>query len=76
MNYTIAIMEDVQGVIRINLDKPGNEYLVGLYNKETKEYSHNTFSNINEANDIFQKLSSAIITGAYSYEQRKQMLFA
>jgi len=76
MNYTIAIIEDVQGVIRVNLDKSGNKYLVGVYNTETKEYLHNTFSNINEANDIFQKLSLAIITGAYSYEQRKQILFA
>jgi hypothetical protein len=74
MHYTIAIIEDVQGEIKVNFDSKGNKYQVGIYNTETKEYTHNTFEKQEQAYAIFEKLSKAIVTGCYSYEDRKAML--
>jgi hypothetical protein len=74
MSYTIGILEDVQGKITVNFDKNGNKYLIGIYHKETKEYTHNTFATHSEAYAVFEKLTRAILKGEYSYEQRKEMI--
>lgn len=74
MNYTKASLEDVQGNIEVNLDKDGNQYLVGIRHAETKEYTHKTFDTLESAYKVFEKLSKAIIMGDYSYEQRKSFL--
>jgi len=39
MHYTVAIIEDIQGNVKVNFDKTGNKFVVGLYNKKTKEYT-------------------------------------
>lgn len=74
MNYTKAVLEDVQGNIEVNLDKDGNKYLVGLRHTETGEYTHKTFDTIEQAYEVFEKFSKAIVMGTHSYEQRKGFL--
>lgn len=74
MNYTIAILEDVQGEIKVNFDKSGDAYLVGLYNTETKEYTHKTFTDQRDALRMFQWFADAICVGCYSYEDRRHKL--
>lgn len=74
MHYTIAILEDIQGEIKVNFDKAGNAYLVGLYNTETKESTHKAFTDQHDALRIFQWFAGAICSGCYSYEERRDML--
>lgn len=74
MNYTIATLKDVQGDIKVNFVVNGNQYYIGLYNEETDEYTTKTFDTIEEAQAVFNKFVSAILTGCYSYEQRKSWL--
>lgn len=74
MHYTVAVIEDVQCGQRVNFDHVGNKYLVGLYEEETKTYVHKTYASMEEAYSVFEKLSKAIITSCYSFEQRKQFL--
>lgn len=74
MHYTIAVMEDVHFGQRVNFDSVGNKYLVGLYEEETKTYVHKTYDSQEEAYEHFEKISKAIITSCYSFEQRKGFL--
>ena len=74
MNYTIASLNDVNFGQVLTLDKNGNKYVVGLYNEETKEYTHKSFDSIGEAYTIFEKLSRCICFGDYSYKDRKAMI--
>ena len=74
MNYTIASMNDVNFSQVLSLGKNGNKYVVGLYNEETKEYTHKSFDSIDEAYTIFEKLSRCICFGNYSYKDRKAMI--
>lgn len=74
MSYTIAMVEDVQGEIKVNLDSTGNKYTVGIYNNETKEYTHKEFNSMDEAYATFEKLSKWICMGMYSYSDRKAVL--
>ena len=74
MNYTIASLNDVNFGQVLTLDKNGNKYVVGLYNEETKEYTHKSFDSIGEAYTIFEKLSRCICFGEYSYSDRKAMI--
>ncbi len=74
MNYTIASLHAVSFGQVLTLDKNGNKYVVGLYNEETKEYTHKSFDSIDEAYTIFEKLSRCICFGDYSYKDRKAMI--
>lgn len=74
MHFTIALLEDVHGEIKVNFDSTGNKYLVGVYNKLTREYTHKTFDNMNTACAIFTKLCEWVVKGEYSYEDRKELL--
>lgn len=74
MHYTIAIVEDVHNEQEIWFDKCGNEYLVTIHNKETKNRERKQFKSQNSAIEICTRLSTAILEGCYSYEQRAKML--
>lgn len=74
MHYTVAVLEDLEGRIKVNFDKCGNQYLVGVYNKENEEYTFKKYDDILEAQEMFCRLAGAIVTGCYSYEQRKSWL--
>lgn len=74
MSYTISIIEDLHNNIKVNFDIEGNRYLVGIYNTETKIYTHKDFDDIQEAYNIFETLSNYIIFGLCSEEQRRHFL--
>ena len=74
MNYTIGVMTDVMGDVMVSFEKSGNSYLVGFFNIKTKEYTNKTFNSLEEAQEVFNKFVNAILSGCYSYEQRKAFL--
>jgi hypothetical protein len=74
MSYIIAIIEDVQGDISVNFDHVGNKYLVGIYNKTTKEYTHKTFKSRQNAKTIFSSLSNMILDQEYSEQYKRSFL--
>jgi hypothetical protein len=73
MNYTIASMSDTRGDMSIDFDRNGNMYMICLRNTETNELTYKEFTNHADAVELFSKLSMAILTGCYSYEDRKAM---
>lgn len=74
MHYTIGDFKETQGNLNVNFDKTGNQYLVGLYNKETKEYTHNTFNTMEEALERFINLTKFILQGYYNEKQKREYL--
>lgn len=74
MRYTIMVTDDFHGHMKVNLDKAGNQYVVGLYRDEDMEYTHKTFNTIDEALTVYSKYVEAIAKGEYSYEDRKSWL--
>lgn len=74
MNYTIAVMEDVHNGQKLFFDKSGNMYDVCLYSEEIDTYVSRQYSTMEEAYRSFEKISKAIITGCFSFEQRKAFL--
>ena len=76
MYYTISIMSDCTGTQSLNHDKVGNEYKVGIRNKDTSTYKHRKFATIEEAEAKFLYLARCIIRGEYSFEDRVKILEA
>ena len=74
MNYTIATLNETQGNLKLNFDKLGNQYLIGIYNTETKEYTHRTFDDIEQSLYKFNELSAMIIKGLYSEQHKREFL--
>ena len=74
MNYTIVTLNETHGNLKLNFDKSGNQYLVGIYNTETKEYTHRTFDDIEQALYKFNELSAMIIKGLYSEQHKREFL--
>jgi len=74
MHYTIATMKDVHGKIEVDFNINGNQYQVGIYEADTKNYKHRTYRTQAEAYAIFERLANAIITGCYSLDERLAML--
>ena len=77
MNYTIAVLEECnmgEGNLKLNIDRSGNKYLVGLYNIVTKVYTHRMFDTIDDAFKIFNKLSEWIVKSYYDEEYKRDYL--
>ena len=77
MNFTIATLTEHNmgyGHLVLNIDCNGREYLVGLYNDETKEYTHRVFKTLNHAFDMFEQLSEWIIKSEYSEADKRKYL--
>lgn len=74
MNYTIATLEEAHGPLSLNIDHDGDRYTVGLYNRDTKEYTHKTFDSIQEAYKVFEKLSSWIVFSYYKETEKRKYL--
>lgn len=74
MIYTIGILEDVQGNIKVYFDKSGNEYVVAIYNTDSHISTHKDFKNLKSAIKAFQEVSSWILEGDYSEDDRRKML--
>lgn len=74
MYYTIASTEDLNNKVTVDFSQRGNKYSVELYNRETKDFTHKEFAKIEDALNLYQRLVEAIVTGCYSYEDRKSWL--
>lgn len=74
MNYTIARTDETQGDLSVNYDINGNRYLIGIYNKESREYTHKTFDTREEAEKAYLTVVSWILNGLYSEADKRQML--
>ena len=74
MHYTITEMNDLAGSQRLLLNKKGNQYEVGLYNRSTSTYKYRIFDTQEEAEAKFLCLASCIIRGIYNYEDRVKIL--
>lgn len=72
MSYTIAVLEEIHTGFTVDFSKMGNKYLI--YIKQDDATSHNTYDSIEDAALVFGKLSQAVITGCYSFEDRIAML--
>ena len=72
MEYTIARMESRN--ISLSIDKIGNEYLVGLWDKEDHSSTTKRFGTIELAYKVFEKISSWLVFGYYSNEDKKTYL--
>lgn len=74
MQYTIAIIEDIQNEVTVSFDKVGNKFQVALRNLVSNEFTRLTFDSYYEAKERFMSLSSVILDGNYSYQTRKEIL--
>lgn len=74
MNYTLLMTEEIHGDQVLQLDKSGNEYVVGLYNKANKEYKCRHFKRIEDAREKYLELCAYMIHGYYSYSDRVEKL--
>lgn len=75
MHYTVSILSDPIGSQSLNLDKVGNEYLVGIRNEDNTVYKHKRFATIEAAEAKFLYLARCIVRGNYSFEDRVKILF-
>lgn len=74
MSYTIAILEDVHNDQVFEFNKDGNGYTISLHNEATREYCSKRYKTIEEAREVYMMLVNAVMTGCYSFEQRKKFL--
>lgn len=74
MYYTIASTREHGGLISIDFIKNGNRYVLELHNKGRNETTRKTFDDVQEALVVYLKFVESIITGCYSYEDRKNWL--
>lgn len=75
MHYTLLMTEEVQGNQTLQLDKNGNQYTVGIYNKDTKEYKHITYDTISEARDKYMEMCCLMIECIGSWKGRVNVFF-
>ena len=74
MNYTILKTDVVFTNESVNLDKNGNKYTVGIYNSESKQYSHRDFDTIEEALAKYSRIVELYGLSLYTEEQKRQIL--
>lgn len=74
MYYTIAVLEDVHNGQKFEFNKNGNEYTISLYDEESGVYVTKDYKTNEGAIKAYQRLMEAVLTGCYSFEQRKQFL--
>ena len=74
MNYTIVTLEAVGRESILDISKDGNQYTVGIYDRESHSSATKTFKTLDEAEKVFMKFSSYFIRGMYSTADRMEML--
>ena len=74
MIYNITSTEDYASNQVLELIKNGNKYRIELYNRETKELASISLENREQAISIYKKFVDFMISGLYSFEQRKNIL--
>lgn len=73
MHYTIASISDMAGKCTIDLDKSGNQYNISIRTEYGASFKMK-YDTRQQAHAVFMRLTEAIITGCYSYEQRCQIM--
>ena len=74
MSYTIAVLEDLAGNQTIEFCKVGNEYMIGITDREEDRYITRHYRTRKEAQFVFLNLSYAVLEGKYSFEHRRQLM--
>ena len=74
MIYNITSTEDYASNQVLELIKNGNKYRIELYNRETKELASISLENREQAISIYKKFVDFMVSGLYSFEQRKNIL--
>lgn len=74
MNYTIVTLEAVGRDSILDISKDGNQYTVGIYDRESHSSATKTFKTIDEAEKVFMRFASYFIKGMYSTSDRMEML--
>lgn len=66
--------EDLARNQTIEFCKVGNEYMIGITDREENRYITRHYRTRKEAQFVFLNLSYAVLYGKYSFEQRKQLM--
>lgn len=74
MHYSIGNFEQVQGNLIIDISKSGNQYVVGIWDKEEHASTTKTFDRLSEAYKVFEKLVSWCVFGYYKDSDKKDFL--
>ena len=74
MIYNITSTEDYASSQVLELIKNGNKYRIELYNRETKKLASISLENREQAISIYKEFVDFMISGLYSFEQRKDIL--
>ena len=74
MHYTIASFEQVYGNLTIDICSSGNQYVVGIWDKEEHASTTKTFDSLQEAYKVFEKLVSWCVFGYYKDSDKKEFL--
>ena len=72
MHYSMAHLSDNQLGMDVLFSKVGKQFQISIFKGE--EHISKKYDTLEEAYVIFEKLSSAIVRGQYSYEDRKGFL--
>ena len=74
MTYTIGEFDHVHGGIKIDINKSGNNYYVGIWDKEMHSSVTKTFGNLLDAYRVYEKLVSWCVFSCYSTDDKKYFL--
>ena len=74
MNYTIAVTDEIGGDLKLEFGRNGNQYTVGLYNTETKDYTHRNCTSYGEAIHIYCKMVDLIVRSFGSEQYKRDFL--
>ncbi|MBQ5658751.1 MAG: hypothetical protein IIV02_04375 [Peptococcaceae bacterium] len=74
MTTEIACLEDLVLGMTIHLLKSEDRYSILMAKNMTGKYASEKFDTIEEAYEMFERLSKAVVIGLYSWEERKAML--
>lgn len=74
MNYTIATMEAIGRNQVLDISKDGNQYVVGIFDKDEQAGATKAFKHLDEAEAVFMRFADYFIKGLYSTADRIEML--
>ena len=74
MIYNITSTEDYASSQVLELIKNGNKYRIEIYNRKRKKLASISLENREQAISIYKKFVDFMVSGLYSFEQRKDIL--
>ena len=74
MNYMIASFEQIHGNLNIDISVSGNQYVLGIWDKEKHESTTSTFETLEDAYKVYEKLISWCVFGYYNDDDKKEFL--